>query len=126
MTWRHEVSGPVDYVRIVRAAWDGSVAAGQRMLTEDAYIKEFASSRVESEWALADELVRRLGGFGDVYVTVLVAGGKFPRRRPTDLPYIVMQRGPVLPGVSEDHVASIGRELLRAVGYEGNEPEEPS
>jgi hypothetical protein len=43
-------------------------------------------------------VVERLGGFGDVYVTVLGAGGKFPRRKETA--HIAMQSGPMLPGVA--------------------------
>ena len=120
LTWRHQVSGPVDAITILRAAWDGSAAAGEKIATDDFYVDEFATSRLAPAWALADQLVRRLPGLGDVYVTVVVAGGRFPRRK--DAGYIVMRRGPVLPGVDDDHVASLGRELKRALGYSEAEP----
>ncbi len=68
----------------------------------------------------ADDLIRRLGGFGDVYVTVLTAGGRFPRG--TDDGYIVMRRGPMLPGVHDEQSASLGRELTRSVGFATEEP----
>ena len=35
---------------------------------------------------------------------------------------IVMRRGPVLPGVDDEHVASLGRELMRALGHLAPEP----
>lgn len=120
LTWRHEAVGIVDTITIVRAAWDASVATGQKLATEDAYPDSLAQNRVAPQWRLADELVQRLGGFGDVYVTLIVGGGRFPRRR--DPGSIVMRRGPLSPGVSDDFVASFGRELMRAVGNPEPEP----
>ncbi len=119
LTWRHELKGHVDFITLVRAAWDGSVAVGEKLSMENVYPDTFAQGRIAPDWALADQLVQRLGGFGDVYVTLLVAGGRFPRRK--DQGYIIMQRGPLLPGIDDDHVASLGREL-RAVGNIAPEP----
>jgi hypothetical protein len=65
-------------------------------------------------------LVQRLGGFGDVYVAVIVAN--FPRRRGEEATPIVMQRGPLLPGVEDEHVQSLHRELMRALGRVEPEP----
>jgi hypothetical protein len=104
----------------VRAAWDGSAAVGQKVATEDVYPDSLAEERIAPEWRLADQLVDRLGGFGDCYVTVLVAGGRFPRRRDPDP--IVMRRGPMRPGVADEHAKSLGRELMRAVGNPAAEP----
>jgi hypothetical protein len=120
LTWRHQIIGIVESVTVVRATWDGASASGAKLATEDAYPDSLASARIAPEWERADDLVRRLGGFGDVYVTVLVAGGRFPRRR--DDRYIVMRRGPMLPGVDDRQVASLGRELMRAVGNPAEEP----
>jgi hypothetical protein len=64
---------------------------------------------------------RAARGFGDVYVTVLVAGGRFVERTQPGRS-IEIQRGPLLPGVDDGHVASIGRELERAVGGATPEP----
>lgn len=114
LTWRHHAVGMLDTLTVVRATWDGATACGVKLATEDANPDSLASARIGPAWQRADDLVRTLGGFGDVYVTVLVAGGRFPRR--VDDGYIVIRRGPMLPGVDEDQVASIGRELLRAVG----------
>jgi hypothetical protein len=33
-----------------------------------------------------------------------------------------MRRGPIRPGVDDEHVASLGRELMRAVGNPEAEP----
>jgi hypothetical protein len=120
LTWRHQVTGHLDFITIVRASWDGSVAAGEKLAAEDVYPDSLASHRAASSWRIADELVSRLGGFGDVYVTVVLAGGRFPRRR--DSGYIVMRRGPLPPGVETNHVASLSREFMRAVGDHAPEP----
>lgn len=120
LTWRHQVSGPLNSITVVRAAWDGSAAAGEKLATEDTYPDSLAQSRIAPEWRRADQLVERLGGFGDVYLTVLVAGGRFPRRK--DSRCIIMRRGPLLPGVDDGHVAGLGRELMRAVGNPEPEP----
>jgi hypothetical protein len=123
LTWRHQTQGMVDGITIVRGVWDGAVAVGQKLVTENVYPDSLATNRIAPEWRFADNFVTdRLGGFGDVYVTVLVAGGRFPRR--TDAGHIVMRRGPVLPGVDEELVASLSRELMRAVGNPDPEPAE--
>jgi Putative DNA-binding domain len=121
LTWRHQMTGPLNSITIVRAIWDGSAAVGQMIATEDVHPDSLAQRRVAPEWRLADQLMKRLGGFGDVYVTVLVAGGHFPRRKGTGC--ILMRRGPLLAGVDDEHVASLGRELMRAVGNPDPEPE---
>jgi hypothetical protein len=105
----------------VRAAWDGSAGVGQKLAMDDVYPDHFARNRLAPAWQLADLLVGQLGGFGDVYITVLIAGGRFRRRRESG--YIVMGRGPVLPGVEDDHVAGLGREFMRAVGNLAPEPD---
>ena len=122
LTWRHQPSTDHwhDEITVVRAMWDGAVAVGQKVSMTETYPDAFVEKRVAAQWQLADDLVRRLGGFGDVYVTVLFAGGRFPHR--PDDGDIVMRRGPLLPGVDEQHVASLGRELMRSVGNPGAEP----
>jgi hypothetical protein len=106
LTWRHRATGLIDATRVVRAASDGSAAAGEVVATEDVLPKHFADIQLAPAWRLADQLLERLGGFGDVYVTVLIAGGRFRMRR--DRGRIVIRRGPLLPGVEDDHVASVG------------------
>lgn len=118
LTWRHQSIGNLNAITVVRAAWDGSVAAGQKLATEDVYPDRFAEGRVGPHWVWANELVDRLGGYGDVYVTVLVAG-RFPR---VGKQRVVMRRGPLSPGVEPGHIASFGRELMRALGHPGEEP----
>jgi hypothetical protein len=120
LTWRHHVRSHVDVITIVRAAWDGSVASGEKLSWEDVYPDNLAESRIAAAWRYAERLLERLGGFGDIYVTVRVAGGRFPRRK--EAGHIVMRRGPLLPGVDDEHVASLGRELMRAVGNLAAEP----
>jgi hypothetical protein len=120
LTWRHHATGFVDIITIVRAAWDGSVAVGQKLSWEDVYPDSLTTDRIAPQWQLADELVRRLEGFGEVYVTVVFAGGRFPKR--DDPQPIVMRRGPIAPGVDDEHVASLGRELNRAHGGVTPEP----
>jgi hypothetical protein len=92
----------------------------RKLATEDAYADSLATSRIAPEWRRASNLVRRLGGFGDVYVTVLVAGGRFPGH--TNDGFVVMRRGPMLPTVDDEQVASLGRELMRALGSVAEEP----
>jgi hypothetical protein len=120
LTWRHQIVGPLATITVVRATWDGSAAVGQKLPTEDFYPDSFAQNRVAPEWRLADELVKRLGGFGEFYVTVLAAGGRFPRH--TDTGSIVIRRGPLLSGVDDERVATLSRELMRAVGNPEPEP----
>ena len=119
LTWRHQTGRPA-VVTVVRAAWDGSVAVGQQLSWDSIYPNNFMATAIASEWRYADELVQRPGGFGDMYVTIIVAGGRFPRRDTTEP--VVMRRGPVLAGVNEEHVASLGRELKRALGNFVPEP----
>lgn len=120
LTWRHQLQGMVEDITVVRANWDGSVAAGQKIAVEDVLPDSLVDHRIAPQWRVADELVDRLGGFGDVYVTVTVVGD-WPRRRAVDP--IEMRRGPLLPGVDLGHVASLSRELMRAVGNPEPEPE---
>jgi hypothetical protein len=120
LTWRYQVVGLMKSIIVVLAAWDGSAAVGQKLATEDVYPDRLVEERMAPEWRLADQLVDRLGGFGDRYVTLLVAGGHFPRRH--DPAPVVMRRGPIRPGVDDEHVASLGRELMRAVGNPEAEP----
>jgi hypothetical protein len=126
LTWRLQQTFAVNAITIVRASWDGAAAAGQKIATEDAYPDRLAETRIREQWAWADELMLRLGGYGDVYVTVLLAGGRFPRVEAGTS--VVMRRGPILPGVDLAHVASFGRELMRALGHPDEEPapSEPS
>jgi hypothetical protein len=120
LMWRHQVVGPLNSITVVRAAWDGSSAVGQKLATEDVYPDSLAESRIGPEVRRAEQLVERLGGFGDIYITVLVAGGRFPRRR--DAGHIVMRRGPLVLPVNDEQIASLGRELMRAVGNPEPEP----
>lgn len=116
LTWRHEIATVIHGITIIRAAWDGSVAIGVKRRVEDIDPDRLAAKSIAPEWRYADELVEQLGGFGDVYATVVVAGFAFPRRTTSD--WIVMRRGPMLTGVSDDQIASLGRELQRAAGSE--------
>ncbi|WP_270028041.1 hypothetical protein [Solirubrobacter phytolaccae] len=87
---------------------------------DDVYPDNFAETRIASRWVIADQLVSDLGGFGDVYVTIVIAGGHFPRRNSNE--HIVMRRGPLLPGVDKAQVSSLDREFMRAVGNLAPEP----
>lgn len=119
LTWRHQTSGFVEAITLVRATWDGAAAVGQKLATEDVYPDSIADARIRPEWHLAERLARRLGGFGDLFTTVIISGGHFPRRR--DQRPIVMRRGP-LPGSHDRWVASFSREFMRAVGNVEPEP----
>jgi hypothetical protein len=120
LTWRYQITGPLDSITIVRAAWDGSVAAGQVLASDDFYPDTLVDSRVATEWRLSDDLLQLLGGYGDIYVTVLLVGSNLPRR--PDPGYVVMQRGPLSPGVEQRHIDSLRRELLRTLGRPEPEP----
>jgi hypothetical protein len=128
--WRYQLIGPVNPILLVRASWDGSVAAGEKIATDDVYVDHFASTRMQPAWEMADRLVQRLRGFGDVYVTAVVAGGRFSRWSADDNDleptYVVLKRGPLLPGVDDERVASLSRELERALGMPTPEPEPPN
>lgn len=80
LTWRREVSLLTPSITIIRAAWDGSVGVGLKRAAEDVIPRYLAESGIAPEWRHAEDLAQRLGGFGDVYVTVVVVGGRFPRR----------------------------------------------
>jgi hypothetical protein len=123
LLWRREVRGAVqDYDIVLRASWDGAAAVGQRIAAEDAYYDGLVEGRVGPAWRLADEVVRQLEGFGDFYVTVLFGGGHFPRRAGPADEIVAMRRGPLLAGVHDDHLASLGRELGRSLGSPAAEP----
>lgn len=119
LLWRHQSIGPVDSIAVVRAGWDGSVAAGEKVAAED-ILPDRIADRLSWYWRTADTLVTRLGGFGDMYLTAFVAGGRFPRR--DNPPWVAMRRGPLLPGVDDEHIASVGRELMRVLGNHEPEP----
>lgn len=111
----------MNVITLARAARDGSAGVGEKLGWQDVYPDQFVEGRIAPAWELAEQLaVERLGGFGDVYVTVLVAGGRFPRRRESDR--IVMRRGPLLAGVVNEQAASLGREFMHAVGNYVPEP----
>jgi hypothetical protein len=123
LTWRHQTQGNVNGITIVRAAWDGSVAMGQKLTMDSFYPDSLASGRIGPDWRFADKFIaERLHGFGDMYVTVLVAGTNVPNRRRPER--VLLRRGPVLPGVDDELVASLSRELMRAMGNPEPEPEE--
>jgi hypothetical protein len=123
LLWRRELRGPIDYDVVLGASWDGAAAVAQRIAKDDAYLDDaFVNSRVGPAWRLADEVVQRLKGFGDFYVTVLFTGGNFPRRPGPADEILAMRRGPLLAGVDDDHLASLGRELLRSLGTGASEP----
>jgi hypothetical protein len=88
----------------------------ERIATEDPYLDSLVEHRVGPAWRLAHKVVQHLNRFGDFYVTVLFAGGNFPRRPGPADEILAMRRGPLLAGVDDDHLASLGRELLRSVG----------
>jgi hypothetical protein len=112
--------GPLDSITIVRATWDGA-ARVRREARHRGRLPGLARDRTDrSRVAARRRPLRRLGGFGDVYVPILVAGGRFPRR--TDDGYIVMRRGPMLPGVDDEQIASLSRELMRSLGSPEPEP----
>lgn len=129
ITWRYQVAGNVDAVLLARAVWDGSVAAGERIVTDDVFVDHLSGTRMAPAWEMADRVVERLRGFGDVYMTVVIGGGRFSGWSDDDNDleprYVVMQRGPMLPGVDEERVASLGRELKRVLGYAEPEPDPP-
>ena len=106
---------------MLRASWDGAAAVAERIAKEDAYF-EGLEHRVGTAWRLADEVVQRLKGFGDFYVTVLFVGGNFPRRPGPADEILAMRRGPLLAGVDDDQLASLGRELGRSLGSPAAEP----
>jgi hypothetical protein len=123
LMWRREVRGAIqDYDIVLRASWDGAAAVAERIAAEDAYLDSLVEHRVGPAWRLADEVVQHLGGFGDFYVTVLFAGGRFPRRPGPEDEILAMRRGPLLAGVDETHLASLGRELLRSLRSPTPEP----
>ena len=122
LVWQHEVRDVIDYDKVVRASWDGAVAVAHRVPAEDAYLDSLVEHRVGPAWQLADELVLRLQGYGDFYVTLVYTGGKFRRRLPAD-EIVVMRRGPLLPGVDNAQLDSLGPEFIRSVGIPAPEPQ---
>jgi hypothetical protein len=44
------VPGHVDTVVLVRGSWDGSVAAGEKIVTDDVYVDHFAPGRMRPAW----------------------------------------------------------------------------
>ncbi|MDQ3880475.1 MAG: ATP-binding protein [Chloroflexota bacterium] len=119
----HQTRGPASALTIARASWDGGVALHQQLDTHDARVESLVSSCVEPAWRMADELLRELGAFGDVYVSVLFSGGPFsPAAPPQEDLTIELRRGPLLPGVDPLHVATVTRELQRALQIPAPEP----
>lgn len=120
LIWRRELTLLVPSITIIRTAWDGSASVGVKQATDDIIPGHLAEAAIAPEWRYTEDLVQRLGAFGDVYLTVVVAGGHFPRRTGTGP--IVMRRGPMLLGMTDHHVASLSRELMRALGNPAGEP----
>jgi hypothetical protein len=125
LTCRHETRGFIASVTVARASWDGAAAVHQELALEemDTDMGSFVARLVEPAWRLANELVSELGGFGDVYVITLFSGGPFNQAaRTQNEQYVAARRGPLLPGINPLHVASLGRELTRALGQPATEP----
>lgn len=115
---------------VVRATWTGAVGIYYVWAEDELYhLDSYLPDVIERAWPAALELTKHLGGHGDFYVTIMVAGGRFPGNYTEecvgDLP--IVQKGPFFedPGV-ETQRRGIERELRRALGEGAWEPEPTS
>jgi hypothetical protein len=121
LTWRLELQSIQHSITIIRATWDGAVAVGVKRPAEDLVpFNHLVGGPIANEWRYAEQLAQRLGGYGDVYMTVIVASETFRRR--VGHGAVAMGRGPMPLGTIDDHVESLGREFMRSLGNIAPEP----
>jgi len=113
----------------VRVTWDGSVGIYWVQGGRQRSVSQIVDGPFREAWACAEEILSMLQPQGPRYLSVAIAGGSFdPNTR--DLPQwgqegkpTVTARGPVDPGPNDLILASIERELRRAIGEMAYEPE---
>lgn len=107
----------------IRATWHGCVGVYWTQAVESVRVDSIVRNPVAHAWRVAEDLLIGLGAQSARYLQLAVAGWSFPANL-APLPPTVVGRGPLSPGVHDDVLDSIQRELRRAIGdmaYEDGE-----
>jgi hypothetical protein len=114
----HAADPVMGYSWVVRCVRDGSVGIYWLQGVQQSSVESIVKGPLVQAWKSAEEILSMLEPQGPRYLRALVAGGSFPANsviRGAPAPTTV-SRGPVDPGFDATVLASIERELIRALG----------
>ena len=109
----------------IETTWDGAVGLHWIQALTSTRIDSVVDNGVRPAWAAGEAILRGLAPRGPRYLTAIFAGAMFPNFLVSETPEAwlpVVSRGPLDPGVHDDILAGIARELNRAVGRMEYEP----
>jgi hypothetical protein len=105
----------------VQARWDGAIGVYYSTEFDGIQVSDLVENALSQAVVVASELLEGLGASGDIYLTLDLDGGD--RRISLAPPEFsaTVRRGPLPAGFGADVLASIGRELARALGQSAYE-----
>jgi hypothetical protein len=113
----------------LRISWDGAAGIWRTRAITQTIVESLVDGPIRVAWTALEEILRPLGAKDPHYAYLTIAGGRFPPD-PCELPQWGAER-PKLPTVSrgllaglvaDDMLASVERELRRALGEMVHEP----
>lgn len=112
----------------VSASWDGSLGVFWVMPEENLSTHHFVQHAIDKAWQASRIALGEIGGYGPVYVAIAVCGAGHPQNVETygadPAPGTKLDRGPIDLTASDLDLASVERELNRALGRDAFEPGE--
>jgi hypothetical protein len=114
-----------DHLWLVRAAWDGSIGVRCAGNEAEIGIEVLLDDIVVPAWRVAAAMIPILGGYGPLFLTLEIRDGfglHADGMGPIAFPSVVLGRWLDRPEPTDEVVASIRRELLRAAGRPAWEP----
>jgi hypothetical protein len=117
----------------LRISWDGAIGIWWTKAITQTIVESLVSGPIRSAWIALEEMLHPLGAQEPHYVQLKIAGGSFPPN-PRDLqqwgaerPKLpTLSRGPLAGQVTDELLASVARELRRALGEMVYEPDVPA
>jgi hypothetical protein len=113
----------------LRISRDGAVGIWWTKAITQTIVESLVAGPIRTAWIALEEMLRPLGAQEPHYVYLTIAGGSFPPN-PRDLPQRAerpklptLSRGPLAGQVTDEMLASVERELRRALGEMVYEPD---
>ncbi len=108
----------------VEVNWVGAVGIRYWTQIKPARVDQLIENRASQAWSFAQDVLKKLGSYGDTYMGFHFDGG-----RGAEIRKVLARRGPIPMPPTADLLPSIGREIHRAGGefaYEGDSEEAES
>ena len=114
----------------LRISWDGAIGIWWTKAITQTVIESIVDGPIRIAWTALEKMLGSLGAKDPHYSYLTIAGGRFPAN-PRELPQWgaerpklpMVSRGPLAGLVTDDMLASVDRELQRALGEMAYEPE---